>query len=245
MKKQIHQFTILELLIVISVITILCALLLPALNSVRKKAESIQCVSNLKQSGTYMMMYCNAFDDWIPPPTAHRDNGLYTGGNFDDFDSLMTWARRLIMFVEGKEKTELWGNLRAYETYSCPSYPRVNCTTTEFVGYAATYGLSNWLGGAWNTNVFVRLSSIGKKATDWVPAKSPGNTMLLADTVFTNGKRQSCYWGTAQNAVSARHSLQANAMMLDNSVRSLGIAALRTACNGKDSKIYDMNCNEL
>lgn len=147
--------------------------------------------------------------------------------------------------MEGKEKTELWGNLRAYETYSCPSYPRVNCTTTEFVGYAATYGLSNWLGGAWNTNVFVRLSSIGKKATDWVPAKSPGNTMLLADTVFTNGKRQSCYWGTAQNAVSARHSLQANAMMLDNSVRSLGIAALRTACNGKDSKIYDMNCNEL
>ena len=64
MKKsmQIHNFTILELLIVISIIIILAALLLPALNSAKMKAQAISCTSKMKQLGLLFQEYSNDFN---------------------------------------------------------------------------------------------------------------------------------------------------------------------------------------
>ncbi len=43
-----NKFTIVELLIVISVIAILCSVLLPALGKSREKAYSAKCSGNLR-----------------------------------------------------------------------------------------------------------------------------------------------------------------------------------------------------
>ena len=61
MKKQKSRgFTLIELLVVIAIIAVLMAILMPALQRVRKQARGAVCLAHLKQWGTIWQMY---FDD--------------------------------------------------------------------------------------------------------------------------------------------------------------------------------------
>ena len=58
-----HAFTLVELLVVISIIALLIALLLPALSTARLAAKQTICLSNLRQLSIPMQAYSNDFQD--------------------------------------------------------------------------------------------------------------------------------------------------------------------------------------
>lgn len=62
MKKK-KGFTLIELLVVIAIIAMLLAILMPALNKVKKIAQRVVCGTNLKGLGTAQSVYANDYED--------------------------------------------------------------------------------------------------------------------------------------------------------------------------------------
>lgn len=61
-----RAFTMVELLAVMAIISILAALLLPAINRARNEARILQCKNNLRQIGMAITSYSAYFDGWMP-----------------------------------------------------------------------------------------------------------------------------------------------------------------------------------
>lgn len=75
-------FTLIEVLVVVAIIALLVAILLPSLARARAQARSVQCLSNLRESGMAMQVYASQFRDNVP-----------RGGNHDTIHWTMIVAR--------------------------------------------------------------------------------------------------------------------------------------------------------
>ena len=77
-------FTLIELLVVIAIIAILASMLLPALSKARQAAQSIKCVSNMKQMCLGANIYASENDNYLP--------GSWDGCNAKTIDYGNNWG---------------------------------------------------------------------------------------------------------------------------------------------------------
>jgi prepilin-type N-terminal cleavage/methylation domain-containing protein/prepilin-type processing-associated H-X9-DG protein len=179
-------FTLVEMLVVISILAMLATLLFPVFASVRARARTVTCQAHLRQLLVSLHNYEAEHQSlpygfevvrWPQPP------GWYQGGPFDvpgwwwfDFAGVVRFRTRL-----GIEETKL---LR------CPAR-RIDDPTLKYTVLVANYGVNR---------------ALCRNTTEWAPTpvqkafvgaplstgslSHPGSTLLLADS----GYSLICWW---------------------------------------------------
>ena len=92
--RRVRGFTLVELLVVFSIIGVLIALLLPAVQAAREAARKTQCTNNLKQIGLALLQYEGTHKAF---PPAKIYSGHCTGSNGNAGLTLNTTGFALIL----------------------------------------------------------------------------------------------------------------------------------------------------
>lgn len=111
-------FTLIELLVVIAIISILAALLLPALGRAKVQAQGIKCMSNMKQLMLALKLYTEDNQSIFPPNTYMGNDGWLRGWlDFDGYNA-DNWNPETLL---NPERAMLGPYTKNPGIYKCPS----------------------------------------------------------------------------------------------------------------------------
>ena len=189
-----NGFTLIELLVVIAIISLLAAMLLPALKNAKEQAKTISCTSILKQQGACFAGYSNDFNDYMPPYNTAMPADTWAPGAV-----CFSWIDQMVYggYV-GNVKTT--GN--SYAFFLCPSQSN---STENTIRQSAVPGHSSQknLDYGYNYQYVGSSYAYGKSGSnictpDGEPAKifqmtHPSSTICNTDSVWSGNTTYGYY----------------------------------------------------
>jgi prepilin-type N-terminal cleavage/methylation domain-containing protein/prepilin-type processing-associated H-X9-DG protein len=219
-----RAFTLLELLVVIAVISILAAMLMPAVTVARRKAWATSCRSRLHNIGCAVVMHISDSGGYLPSMADHTGRQFYGqySGSYQEVDFRAGFLSRYV-----SSDDQVW---------QCPAFrlgqymPRAMGPTAGFAynyHYLCEYRdnfaeVGSWWHPDYEWGYYGLHESVVRKSTTTVLfGDSATNwTGPLQENWYYTPPSQSMPWGLGYTHF--RHSLRANVLWADGHVSSMG-----------------------
>ncbi len=120
-----RAFTLVELLVVIAIITLLMAILMPALKRAKEHGKDVVCRNNLRQIGLAALLYAEDNDSYVP-----RNGGW--------------WVLNFMPYLGTKARRNA-SDYREVPVYQCPRYPDKE-QTIDYVISSWKHGRDEFIG---------------------------------------------------------------------------------------------------
>ncbi len=217
-----NGFTLVELLVVISIISLLMSIMLPALGRAREMARQVSCASNMRQISLAFNMFGMSNEDEIP--VASKIMGANN-----------PWIWALLPYIQGDEnKSQTFE--RPAELWFCPSdrdpYPSLFAPHgQEYTSYALNGYYQPAKGGSgWSAGTpEIRIGPAG--GYKYTQIKNTSSVMLMMETSFygqvydMENSRVSSYSlpreGHHRNTSGFYHLGKMNLMFVDGHIESI------------------------
>lgn len=170
---SLRGFTLVELLVVISIIAVLVAVLLPALEKSRAAAKRVICATQLRQVSMGLMTYIQSDrDGWMFTYREIRMSEIYYQGYFTS------------------DYPQLGVRTRGEEIFHCPSHPYPITHANAYMSTSMVSKSSTHYG--WPRNYYSRYPvevRTGTKVHNYEAIPDHTRSVLLGETVYSNATR--------------------------------------------------------
>lgn len=201
--SRVRAFTLVELLVVVSIVTILLAILLPSLSKARKLAHRTVCGARSHQLGLGMQIYALEYNTY----PAHQirmnefDPTLPDDFRLRWFDALAAVLTRGEMMRRPGQPIDEWENFKRGNTFfamqSCPSVADWDVGRNNSFGYNYKYV------GSFRDNSAAGNPYAPRERFPVRSLRAPGRTIAFADS---DGTGWTLPWGREKPAVGADHN---------------------------------------
>lgn|GEM_PF-1082635 len=214
--KHKRAFTLVELLVVISLIGLLMGILLPSLTAARERGRNIVCRSNLKNIGMALRMYLDASGGRMfsaePYPGSYGQKSQHWFMN-------QTFVKNLGLEVLNDASGKILGVGKGRTVLTCPTHKRPDMTRddapdypTELRGFSLSYMANGTLGVAGRAN----MPTSYRNESEY---KRPARAMMFCDG---NGTSQIpgvvLFDGCPMANFEYRHKNKTNVLFLDQHI---------------------------